>query len=159
MTIDRAALALGFIVGGLAALLGWLWLAERVADLLPLRVRRPVVGLLWIAPALVLVGVYLVWPLANTLVLSLRDAQSRAWRGLDNYRFLAVDRQAEAALRNNLLWLGLLTVGCLGVGLVMATLADQVRYEAWAKAAEKKDAQPTAANIPKIQFQRFSFFS
>ena len=31
--------------------------------------------------------------------------------------------------------------------------------EAWAKAAEKKDAQPTAANIPKIQFQRFSFFS
>jgi len=31
--------------------------------------------------------------------------------------------------------------------------------EAWANAAEKKDAQPTAANIPKIQFQRFSFFS
>ena len=31
--------------------------------------------------------------------------------------------------------------------------------EAWAKAAEKKDAQPIAANIPKIQFQRFSFFS
>ena len=31
--------------------------------------------------------------------------------------------------------------------------------EAWAKAAEKKDAQPSATNIPKIQFQRFSFFS
>lgn len=31
--------------------------------------------------------------------------------------------------------------------------------EAWAKAAEKKDAQPSAADIPKIQFQRFSFFS
>ncbi|MGH7870735.1 MAG: DUF309 domain-containing protein [Candidatus Binatia bacterium] len=31
--------------------------------------------------------------------------------------------------------------------------------EAWAKAAEKKQAQPSAANIPKIQFQRFSFFS
>jgi predicted metal-dependent hydrolase len=31
--------------------------------------------------------------------------------------------------------------------------------EAWAKAAEKKDARPTAVNIPKIQFQRFAIFS
>ncbi len=31
--------------------------------------------------------------------------------------------------------------------------------EAWAKAAEKQDAQPNATNIPKIQFRRFSFFS
>jgi alpha-glucoside transport system permease protein len=135
VTVDRAALALAFIVGGLAALLGWLWLAERIADALPPRVRRQVLGVLWTTPALALVGVYLVWPLGNTVVLSLRDAQSRAWRGLDNYRYLAVDPQAGAALENNLLWLGLLTFGCLGVGLLMATLADQVRYEAWAKAA------------------------
>ena len=30
--------------------------------------------------------------------------------------------------------------------------------EAWAKAAEKKGAQPSAADIPKIKFQRFSSF-
>lgn len=31
--------------------------------------------------------------------------------------------------------------------------------EAWAKAAEVAGATPSAANIPKIQLQRFSFFS
>ena len=31
--------------------------------------------------------------------------------------------------------------------------------EAWAKAAEALEAKPSAATIPKIQFQRFSFFS
>jgi len=31
--------------------------------------------------------------------------------------------------------------------------------EAWAKAAEAPGAKPSASTIPKIQFQRFSFFS
>ena len=31
--------------------------------------------------------------------------------------------------------------------------------EAWAKAAEVAGSKPSASNIPKIQFQRFSFFS
>jgi predicted metal-dependent hydrolase len=31
--------------------------------------------------------------------------------------------------------------------------------EAWAKAAEAKGAQPSAANIPKIPLQRFNLFS
>ena len=31
--------------------------------------------------------------------------------------------------------------------------------EAWAKAAEASEAKPSAAAIPKIQCQRFSFFS
>jgi predicted metal-dependent hydrolase len=31
--------------------------------------------------------------------------------------------------------------------------------EAWAKAAEAANAQPSTATIPKIQLQRFSFFS
>jgi uncharacterized protein len=31
--------------------------------------------------------------------------------------------------------------------------------EAWAKAAESPAAKPSASNIPKIEIQRFSFFS
>ena len=31
--------------------------------------------------------------------------------------------------------------------------------EAWAKAAEAPEAKPSTSMIPKIQFQRFSFFS
>jgi predicted metal-dependent hydrolase len=34
-----------------------------------------------------------------------------------------------------------------------------VAAEAWAKAAEVAGAKPSAADIPKVKFQRFSFFS
>lgn len=135
MTMVRVLQAIAFVAGSLAALLGWLWLAERVAARVPLRRRRATLGWLWLMPAVLLVGAYLVWPLANTLVLSLRDARSAAWRGLDNYGYLITDPEVHAALRNNLFWLVLLTGGCLAVALLVATLADQVRYEAVAKAA------------------------
>lgn len=135
MTPERVALAVAFVVGALALLLAWLWLAERVAGLLPARAGRRLLGLAWIAPALGLVGVYLAWPLVNTVVLSLRDRRSQAWLGLANFQSLATDSSARAALRNNLFWLVLLTGGCLAVGLVVATLTDSVRYEALAKAA------------------------
>jgi alpha-glucoside transport system permease protein len=135
MNLDRVALAMGFIGGLLGALLGWLWLAERIADAVRLRHRRATLATLWLLPALGLVGVYLVWPLANTVMLSLRNADSTAWNGLANFRYLLIDADARGALRNNLFWLILLTGGCLAVGIVVATLADQVRYEAIAKAA------------------------
>ncbi|MFD0745325.1 carbohydrate ABC transporter permease [Phytohabitans flavus] len=90
---------------------------------------------LWLAPALVPVGVFLAWPLANTVWLSLRDAGSGAWAGLDNYRYLVTSTEVHTALRNNLLWLVLLTGGCLVTGLLVAVLTDKVRYEAVAKAA------------------------
>ena len=135
MNVDRVALAMGFVGGLLGGLLGWLWLAERIADAVSPRLRRATLATLWLLPAVALVGVYLVWPLANTVVLSLRNANSTAWIGLDNFRYLVVDAEARAALRNNLFWLMLLTGGCLAVGIVVATLADRVRYEALAKAA------------------------
>ena len=135
MMLTRTAMALAFVVAALAVLLVWLWLAERIAGAAPHRARRAVLGWLWLAPAVALVGVYLLWPLLNTLYLSMRDARSSAWRGMDNYRYLVQDGQVHAALRNNLLWLVLLTAGCVAIGLLVATVADQVRYEALAKAA------------------------
>jgi alpha-glucoside transport system permease protein len=131
----RIIAAVAFVAGVGAGLLGWLWLAERITGRLPLRWRRRLLGPLWLAPAAVMMGIYLLWPLVNTVVLSLRDRTSTSWRGLENYAFLARDEQVHAALANNLFWLVLLTGGCLAVGLLVATLADRVRYEALAKAA------------------------
>lgn len=135
MTTARILQALAFVTGAPLLLLGWLWLADRIAAAVPHRRRAAVTGWLWLAPALALTGVFLVWPLVNTVWLSLRDARSTAWNGADNYRYLATDGAVHAALRNNLLWLVLLTGGCLLVGLLVAVLADGVRYEAVAKAA------------------------
>lgn len=131
----RVLAALAFTAAVPALLLGWLWLVGRLEAVLPHRLHRRLLPWLWLAPALAPVGVFLAWPLANTVWLSLRDAGSGAWAGIDNYRYLATSAEVHTALRNNLLWLALLTGGCLAVGLLVAVLTDRVRYEAVAKAA------------------------
>jgi alpha-glucoside transport system permease protein len=131
LTIVQAAL---FVIGAVVLLLGWLWLAERIAARVPRRSRRAVLGWLWLIPAVIPVACYLAWPLVNTVVLSVRDTRARHWAGSANYRYLLDDAAVHGALRNNLLWLVLLTGACLAVGLLVATLADRVRYEPIAKA-------------------------
>jgi alpha-glucoside transport system permease protein len=139
MILTRVLMAVAFLAALAVGLLGWLWLAERVAGPLTsrrgARTRRALLGWLWLAPAAALVATFLAWPLVNTVWLSLRDAGSRQWVGLRNYDYLLVDAQVRSALRNNLLWLVLLTGGCLAVGLAVAALADRARYGALAKAA------------------------
>jgi alpha-glucoside transport system permease protein len=139
MILTRVLLAAAFLAALAIGLLGWLWLAERIAAGVTIRRRaragRAVLGWMWLAPATGLVATFLAWPLVNTVWLSLRDANSRRWVGLRNYNYLLVDPQVRSALRNNVLWLVLLTGGCLAVGLAVAALADRVRYGGLAKTA------------------------
>jgi alpha-glucoside transport system permease protein len=95
---------------------------------------------LWLSPALVLLGAFLVYPTIDTFRRSLLDARSQKFVGLDNYRFILENPQAlvadtHAALLNNLLWLTVFTAVTVGLGLVIAVLAARVRYEAVAKSA------------------------
>ncbi|HXF50468.1 MAG TPA: sugar ABC transporter permease [Dehalococcoidia bacterium] len=95
---------------------------------------------LWMAPALILLAVYLVYPSVDTLRRSLLDERSRRFVGLDNYRFIIENPQpfvsdTHAALLNNALWLTLYTALVVILGLVIAVLAARVRYEAIAKSA------------------------
>jgi alpha-glucoside transport system permease protein len=130
----RILLAVAFTLGAPIALLGWLWLVERATGLLPRRAAAWLRPVLWLAPALVMVGVFLLWPLLYTGILSFRNAAGRGWRGLDNYGYLATDSGVHSALKNNVLWLVLLVAGCTLIGLLVATLSDAVRYESVAKA-------------------------
>jgi alpha-glucoside transport system permease protein len=94
----------------------------------------------WLSPALLLVGVYLLYPSIDTLRRSFLDARSREWVGLDNYRFIIDNPQmlvanTHQALWNNLLWLLLFPAITVPLGLVLAVLSGRVRYEAVAKSA------------------------
>ncbi|MBA3875789.1 MAG: ABC transporter [Anaerolinea sp.] len=88
---------------------------------------------LWLLPALLLLGVFLVFPTLTTIGLSFQDKLSRNFVGLANYEYFFSTGSTLAALRNNVIWLVLLTVFTVGGGLLFATLFDRVRFESAAK--------------------------
>ncbi len=101
--------------------------------------RRRWVPWLWLAPALAVLGVYLVYPTIDTIRRSFLDARSENWVGLDNYRFIFDNPQSlvantHVALLNNVFWIVLYTGMTVILGLLFAVLSGRVRYEPIAKA-------------------------
>ena len=90
---------------------------------------------LWIAPAIVLVAVYLVYPIFNTIWLSLENGSSTQFVGLKNYLAIFTNRNLLLVLRNNILWIVLGTALTVALGLLIAVLLDRVRIESVAKSA------------------------
>jgi alpha-glucoside transport system permease protein len=97
---------------------------------------------LWLSPALLLSGVFLLYPTLDTIRQSFLPQGSDAYLGLsfDNYRFIVenprpLTTDTHSALLNNFMWLTVFTAIAVTVGLVIAVLAARVRYEAVAKSA------------------------
>ncbi|MFU8890055.1 MAG: carbohydrate ABC transporter permease [Anaerosomatales bacterium] len=100
-----------------------------------MRPRLATIAWLWVLPAFVLLGVFLVYPVVNTVYLSFFSGRGASvFVGLDNYRYLFTHPETLIVFRNNLLWLVLFTGASVGLGLILAVLSNQVRYEAVAKA-------------------------
>jgi alpha-glucoside transport system permease protein len=130
---DRLLPTIVAVVGVPAVLIGYLWLVELALRRLAYRWQARLRPWLWLLPALALVCVFLVYPMLRTVQLSFMSADSSAFVGWDNYRYLVEDRGVRIALRNNALWLVFFTAITVGFGLVLAVLTDGVRYEAVAK--------------------------
>jgi alpha-glucoside transport system permease protein len=131
---NRLVIATVAIAVGVVGVFALFWGMDRVVDLLPARRREGVRPYVFIGPALVVLSVFLVYPVVNTIVLSFRDAQGQDFVGLDNYRFVFTDDSMLRSIRNTALWIVLVPAVAVTVGLVFATLADRLRRgEALAK--------------------------
>ncbi len=89
----------------------------------------------FVAPALLILGFFLLYPSLNTFYLSLFDKRSENFVGLENYAFGLTNRVMLIAFRNNLLWLVVFTGVTVSLGVVFAVMFDRIRWEPWAKAA------------------------
>src|SRR5438034_2305789 len=132
--MDRISLALVAVVGVPLATAGYLVLVERALALLPDRRRGGVRPWLWLAPALALLLVFLVYPALQTIVLSFYDAASTRFVGLENFAYVFTDGTMLGALRNNVIWIIFFTAVTVTLGLLVAVLTDRVPYESVAKA-------------------------
>lgn len=131
--MERILLALAVVIGAPLVTAGYIVAAERVIGWLPDRPRAAVRPWLWLAPALVLLAVFLVYPTASTVSLSFLNNNSTRPVGLDNYVALFTNPVMLSALRNNVIWLVVFTGATVTLGLIIAVLTDRVRYEGVAK--------------------------
>jgi len=98
-------------------------------------------ALLFLAPAMVLLAIFLVFPAVYTILLSFnrgRNGVFTEWVGLRNYETLLTADPTfidfshfppSGAIANNVLWLLVYTPVVLGLGLLIAVMATRVRYE------------------------------
>jgi alpha-glucoside transport system permease protein len=129
----RLTAAVVAIIGVPGVLAGYIAVIEAVLGRLSSRWQTPLRPWLWLLPALCFVLVFLVYPSLYTAVLSLTNPDQGGSPTLDNYAYFFGEEETLGALRNNAIWLVLLTAFTVGGGLVLAALFDRVRYESVAK--------------------------
>ena len=130
---DKLITALVVVIGVPAVLVAYIWATEQLLRIFPERMKGRVRPWLWLAPALALLGLFLVYPTIGTIIRSLQNRLGTDWVGFANYAWFVGSDDALAALKNNILWLVLLPLFTVGLGLLVAILVDRVRYESFAK--------------------------
>jgi alpha-glucoside transport system permease protein len=129
----RDADANRFLVVGVAILVGvggiffLYWGMNRVVEFLPARYQEGVRPYIFVGPALVILAVFLIYPVINTILVSFKDKLGQDFVGLDNYRFVFTDAGMLRAIRNTFGWIVIVPLFGVTIGLAFATLADRLR--------------------------------
>ncbi len=124
--IIQVIIAIIWGVGGVALLYvvaNWLVLK------LPKEWSKRLQPFVFVGPALAIMAWFLAVPVVRSLVASFQDRLSVGWVGFDNYIFAFTDARMLETFRNNLLWLVFGTTFSVGLGLLIAVLADRTRAE------------------------------
>jgi len=88
---------------------------------------------LYISPAAFLLFFFLVYPSINTIYISFFDYNSEIFMGIKNYFYCFTNEIMLNSFRNNALWVILFVPLTVSLGLVIAVLADRVKYESIVK--------------------------
>ncbi len=97
--------------------------------------QRYGVVVVFLAPTLLLLGVWVVYPTVSTIIRSFYDRTGDEFVGLDNYETLFTDDTLRTAIKNNFLWLLVVPAFVTAVGLVFAVLLERIRFSVAFKVA------------------------
>ncbi len=93
-------------------------------------VRRELVGVLFLLPALVVFGLFSWWPILRGLLISFQQTNlvdPATWVGLENFRALTNDPMVGTAVQNTLLFVGLGLLIGFPAPLILAAVMSTIR--------------------------------
>src|SRR5262245_8981356 len=92
------------------------------------RLRGYGTAALFLAPAVVLLGVWIVYPAIDTIRRSFFDRAGDRFVWFDNYRELFTTDLLVTAIKNNAIWVGVVPAFVTAIGLVFAVLTERVSW-------------------------------
>ena len=138
--------AIFVIIIGVGGCVAYFWGANKLVDLIfpsrgvsgaaaidNLRRQGLVRPWLFVGPAMIILTVYLIYPVVATLWLSFfnRDGTSFVW--FANYQWAFGDREFRNSILNNIIWLAVVPAACTFLGLIIAVLTDKIWWGTIAK--------------------------
>src|SRR6266511_33647 len=124
---NRSLVVLVAVVVGVGGIFFLFWAMNRVVGYLPARFRAGVRPYIFVGPCLVILIVFLIYPVINTSSSSFKDATASRCVGFDNGKFGFTDSGMLTAIRNTAGWIILVPLVATAIGLGFATLADRLR--------------------------------
>ncbi|MGO1591529.1 MAG: ABC transporter permease subunit [Ancrocorticia sp.] len=83
----------------------------------------------FVAPALIMLGAFVVYPIIFTLVRSFYDASGGDFIGFENYIHMFTNDSTYTAIRNNVMWVIVAPLTCTFLGLIFAVMMERVRWK------------------------------
>ena len=156
--MNPALLGLITIVLGVGGCIGYFWLSNLLLDTVIFPPRGSNAGRninranairpwLFLAPALLALGLYLAYPVVATFWLSLNDRVAGGgseFVGLDNYVQMFGESKFREAILNNMMWLVVVPAASTAFGLIAAQLTDRI---SWGNIAKSLIFMPMAISF------------
>ena len=120
--VNRGIIVLVAVLVGVGGIFALYWAMDYAVNKMPEKWRETVRPWVFVGPALVILSIFLLYPAVNTIWLSLLDANSEKFVGLENYGFVFTDDGMLRAIRNTLLWIIVVPGVSVSVGLGIAVL-------------------------------------
>ena len=101
------------------------------------RWRRYAVAAVFLAPAVVLLGVWVIYPAVYTIARSFfgRSGYLGDFVGIDNYKEIFTTDLLTTAIKNNAIWVGVVPALVTAIGLIFAVLTERVSWSVAFKTA------------------------
>jgi alpha-glucoside transport system permease protein len=98
----------------------------------------------FLAPALVILGIWIVYPVFATIYRSFYDRSGNKFVGIDNYHALFTTPSIRTAIENNAIWVAVVPALVTAIGLVFAVLTERI---SWAVAFKTAVFMPMAVSL------------
>jgi alpha-glucoside transport system permease protein len=96
----------------------------------PAKLGRYLTGAIFLAPAVFILSVWMIYPAVYTVVRSFfgQSGYLGTWVGVDNYKRLWHTQELRTAIKNNAIWVAVVPAFVTSLGLIFAVLTERVRW-------------------------------